>query len=230
MKHQLYFPARHAEQLAWLKHLRHQLTQVAEQLRLGELTGYTLVEALRDLDWLIYVMGPVMTQMRTQMKAITAVQKALLTGPAFGSGDPAQLPSMTLPEPPAGPPVKAGALKRIFKLVATIKVRTGYTTAVGKALGIVGNHYVKEADAPLVALLFNVDCRLATFSMARVPGGRFTDPAPTTLRFPETVAVVKEVAPVTLRVPDTVAFCKEVAPMIVGLFVEAAPIIAESKV
>jgi hypothetical protein len=152
MKHQLYFPARHAEQLAWLKHLRHQLTQVAEQLRLGELTGYTLVEALRDLDWLIYVMGPVMTQMRTQMKAITAVQKALLTGPAFGSGDPAQLPAMTLPEPPAGPPVKAGALKRIFKLVATIKVRTGYTTAVGKALGIVGNHYVKEADAPTFKL------------------------------------------------------------------------------
>jgi hypothetical protein len=89
---------------------------------------------------------------------------------------------------------------------------------------------VKEADAPLVALLFNVDCRLATFSMVRVPGGRFTDPAPMTLRFPETVAVVKEVAPVTLRVPDTVAFCKEVVPMIVGLFVEAAPIIAGSRV
>ena len=89
---------------------------------------------------------------------------------------------------------------------------------------------VKEADAPLVTLLFNEVCRLATFSMVRLPGGRFTDPAPMTLRFPETVAFVKEVAPVTLRVPDTVAFCKEVVPVIVGLFVEAAPIIAESRV
>jgi hypothetical protein len=88
----------------------------------------------------------------------------------------------------------------------------------------------KLVALPMVALLFSVDNRLATFSMARVPGGRFTDPAPTTLRFPETVAVVKEVAPVTLRVPDTVAFCKEVVPMIVGLFVEAAPIIAGSRV
>ena len=89
---------------------------------------------------------------------------------------------------------------------------------------------VKEADAPLVTLLFNEVCRLATFSMVRVPGGRFTDPAPTTLRFPETVAVVKVVAPVTPRVPETVAFCKEAVPMIMGLFLEAAPIIAGSRV
>ena len=88
----------------------------------------------------------------------------------------------------------------------------------------------KLGELPLVTLLFSVDNRLATFSMVRTPGGRFTDPAPVTLRFSETVTVLKEVEPVTPRVPETVAFCKEVVPKMLGLFVEAAPIIAGSRV
>ncbi len=148
MKHQLYFPARHGEQLAWLRHFRHQLPLLAPQLK-QPLPPDQVAQVLRDLDALIYCMGELAPWVRRLSKATTALQRALLTGSA--KGGTLSLPMLTAPPAPPEPP-REGALKRVFNLVRTIKCKPGYTEALGKALGIVGNHYVQESASPVFTL------------------------------------------------------------------------------
>lgn len=149
MRHQLYFPPRQADQVAWLRQFRHELPGCIERLEaVRPLDPGLRDEVLRDLDWLIFVMGPAMTRVRALGRAMTSVQRALLMGDARG-GMPVSLPALSLPEPPAGPPARAGALKRVFKLVQVIKNHPAFTEEMGALLGVLGNRFVKDAPAPV---------------------------------------------------------------------------------
>lgn len=148
MKHQLYFPARHSEQLAWLRHFRHQLPLQVQQLETPP-SPDLYEQVLRDLDALIYCMGELTPWVRTLNKATTEMQRALLTGDRRSTAM-AMLP-INAPKPPAEMP-RAGALKRVFALVQILKRSAGYHEAMGRALGIVGNHYLQEAPAPVFTL------------------------------------------------------------------------------
>ena len=151
MKHQLYFPARHADQLGWLIHFRQTLPVVAERLWPGVPAEERLhVERLRDLDWLIYVMGTLMAWLRSSSKAVMSMQRALLTGKAEGLRE-LMLPTFEPPLAP-GPGVRSGALKRVFQLVRLIKASPGFTEEIGRELDIVGNLYAKQAACPVFVL------------------------------------------------------------------------------
>ena len=148
MKHQLYFPARHAEQLAWLRHFRHQLPLQVQQLETPPAPDQ-YEQVLRDLDALIYCMGELMPWVRTLSKATTQMQRALLTGDRRSTVT--AMPVLNAPPPPADLP-RAGALKRVFNLAQIIKHLPGYNEAMGKTLGIVGNHYLQDAPVPVFTL------------------------------------------------------------------------------
>ena len=146
MKLQLYFPSRQADQLMWLRHFRLTLPQVAGTLGLSE---QALSDALRDLDWLIHLMGPVLRQVRTHAQACTASLRLLMSG----SGTlPISLPQSAAPTPPPGEPPRPGALNRLFKLVQTIKSRPGYNASIGLSLGIVGNLHARDSEVPYFTL------------------------------------------------------------------------------
>lgn len=150
MKHQLYFPPRLAEQLQWLRRFQSELPGcLAELEAVQPLSSFhgLVEEVLRDLDWLIYVMGPAMTALRAQSKAMTAVQRGLLVGDAW-AGKLMTLPAMTLPQPPAGPRPRAGALRRVFLLVQVMKRQPAFNEVMGTRLGVLGNHYKNEALVP----------------------------------------------------------------------------------
>ncbi|MBL9117361.1 MAG: hypothetical protein JNJ83_20300 [Verrucomicrobiaceae bacterium] len=151
MKHQLYFPARHADQLGWLIHFRQVLPRVAERLWPGVPAEERMhLERLGDLDWLIYMMGTLMAWLRSCSKAVMSMQRALLTGKAEGARE-LVLPSFEPPLPP-GPGVRGGALKRVFQLVRAIKTAPGYTEEIGRELDIVGNLHAKRPVRPVFNL------------------------------------------------------------------------------
>lgn len=152
MRHQLYFPPRQADQVAWLRQFRHVLPDCIERLEAVQPLDSALQdEVLRDLDWLIFVMGPGMTGARVLGKAMTSFQRALLMGDARG-GKPVSLPALSLPVPPAGPPPRAGALKRVFMLVQMLKHHPAFSKEMGTQLGVLGNRFVKDARAPTFKL------------------------------------------------------------------------------
>lgn len=146
MKHQLYFPPRRAEQNLWLAHFQQTLPQVAPQLGLAP---EEVAEALADIDWLLYQRRDVRGALDHAARAATALEKRL----SVGTGNDPVLPLvLELPPPPAIPPVKPGALKRLFRLVRRIKFRPGYTVAMGRELGIEENHHRRESPVPTFTL------------------------------------------------------------------------------
>lgn len=148
MKRQLYYPARAGEQLLWLKNFRDKLLQHAATL---SLTSQTLDSALADLAWLIFFKSEIIGRVRRHALACSQVERDLMSGKGTNV---VTVPPFEMPPPPAGvPPVKPGALDRIFKLVATIKHTRGYTVEMGHDLGIVGNHHrLADPAAPAFKL------------------------------------------------------------------------------
>lgn len=146
MKHQLYFPPRRAGQNLWLAHFRDKFPAIAA--RLG-FTQEAIEEIQRDLDWLLWVRRDLRTALENGAKAASAYERALC-GP---QGGPASAPPpVVLPVPPDIPPVRPGALKRIFKFIQRIKNRPAYDIATGKMLGIEDNHYRSDSPVPTFRL------------------------------------------------------------------------------
>jgi hypothetical protein len=146
MKYQLYFPSRQDAQLAWLKQFRHALPLANETLNLPETT---VAAAMKDLDWLIYVIGSLTTRARAHSQACTATLRLLMNGRGTHS---VALPESAPPSPPEGQPPAPGALTRLFKLVQTIKHHGNYTPPLGLSLGIVGNLHASDSPVPLFTL------------------------------------------------------------------------------
>ncbi len=134
MKRQRYYPTRIPAQVLWLIQYRGALVKNGAALGLDptELTA-----ALKDADWLIYVLGTWLGKVRADsVSATLAVEDA-----QTGTGSAVMvLPDLTAAPLPAGTEsVAPGALNRIFALVQDFKNAAGYDDAIGMALGVLGS-------------------------------------------------------------------------------------------
>lgn len=147
MKYQLYYPSRQEDQIRWLQAFQRLLPEYAERLKI---TPERLADTMADLAWLLHLYVHVLAPLRRQSVACTAIAKDLTSGKG---SVPIIVPAFTLAPPPDGiPPVRPGALKRLFKLVQGIKASPGYDEGIGLQLGIVGNLYHAESDVPTFKL------------------------------------------------------------------------------
>lgn len=141
MKHQIYFPPRINEQVLWLAHFQREIVIQAAKLRL---TQDELDDTLADLEWLLHALRDLRSAADHAALAITSFTKMLMKGK--GAGKLKLLP-LSFPPPPTTPPVRPGALTRLFMLVQRIKHMPTYDKSIGLSLGIEGNHY--RADSPV---------------------------------------------------------------------------------
>lgn len=141
MKHQLYFPPHVSQQVLWLANFLHHFPFLAARLNLQP---QEVADALADLEWLLHGLRDLRSGLEQRTKAVTAFNKALMGGKG---ALPVMPPPMVFPPAPTVPPVRPGALKRIFKLVRRIKFTPGYEKNMGITLGIEANHY-PQADSP----------------------------------------------------------------------------------
>ena len=139
MKRQKYYPARIAEQVAWLQNFANKLAGHAPGLGVSVAECAAGIAAAR---WLIYVLGSWLPGVRTGQKSCTDAAEQAQTGT---TGAVLVLPVITAPPLPGASgglpavvPVADGALTLIFDLVAEIKESDTYTDAIGLDVGIIG--------------------------------------------------------------------------------------------
>lgn len=143
MTRQDYYPVAISAQVLWLQHFADTLPQFIGVLAIDETR---MLEGIADARWLAYVLGPWRTTLRNFSPAATQAIEDAQTG---GEGDAFTLPVYDLPPLPDGVmPRPAGALKRLFKLVFTIKVVKGYTEDIGRRLDILPKKDTREHATP----------------------------------------------------------------------------------
>lgn len=132
MKRQTYYPSRQADQAVWLENFRLKLALHAAALGLS--TQRT-ADYIADARWLVYLILSWLEAVRTHGKSATnALEQAQ-------SGEGAlTLPVFTPPALPDGVTARpAGALNRIFDLVAELKENNACTDPICIDLGILGS-------------------------------------------------------------------------------------------
>ena len=137
MKRQPYYPRLLSDQAEWHSNLATKLPGYAAPLAL---TAGEVDSAVADNLTLSYALGDWIVSVRDYAPSCTSSLETLSSG--TGSANYA-FPTHQVPTPPTLPSgitgVKPGALDRTFKLAQLIKVRPGYTEAIGLDLGIVGS-------------------------------------------------------------------------------------------
>ena len=133
-KSQNYFPSRMAEQPEWLGNFATKLPNYETPLGLPP----AYVDAcVASANFLIYVLGTWLTQVRDFGPAATTATDLLISG---SGPDPVVLPVFTAPALPTGvAAVPPGALNRIFDMVQLVKSSPGYTDTIGQDLGIIAS-------------------------------------------------------------------------------------------
>ncbi|MBI5686674.1 MAG: hypothetical protein HZC54_16525 [Verrucomicrobia bacterium] len=132
MKPQRYFPSRAGDQIIWLTNFRNKLPQYATQLGLDPAR---VAEVIATCGFVLYVLEIWLVAVRTFGPTSTAAVNLLLNGDGKKT---MELPAFNAPPLPQGvAPVATGALERIFKLVAAMKVSPAFTEAIGLDLGVV---------------------------------------------------------------------------------------------
>jgi hypothetical protein len=143
MTRQDYYPVAIPAQVLWLQHFADTLAQYIGVLAIEETR---MLDGVADARWLAYVLGPWRTELRTLAPAGTAAIEQAQTGAGHA---PMELPVYQLPPLPDGVvPCPPGALKRLFKLVRTIKVVKGYTEDIGRHLDILPKRDTSEHTTP----------------------------------------------------------------------------------
>ena len=151
MKRQHYYPSAIPDQVLWLMNYADKIT--------GYLTAVGMAAGapatVADARYLAYILGPWLTDVRAFNKAATDAITIAESGLTAGSQYP--MPVFTAPPMPTTPlppvvPVPAGALDRIFKVVAQLKEATGYTTAMGMDLKIIGAEDSADHPTPKYSL------------------------------------------------------------------------------
>lgn len=143
MKRQNYYPSRIGDQVKWLDNLATKLELYGQVLGLDPVKlGY----AVNDARWTEYVMGKWLTAAR----AFSPASSGAVEEVASGSGtDPYVLPSFTPPYLSGAVPARpAGALVRLFDVIAVLKRSPGYTDAIGADMGVVGTEDASTHDRP----------------------------------------------------------------------------------
>jgi len=147
MTRQDYYPVMVSAQVLWLQHFADTLPQYIGVLAIEE---SRLRDGIADARWLAYVVGPWRAELRHIAPAGTAAIEQAQTGTG---NDPMQLPVYQLPPLPGGVvPRPAGALKRLFKLVHTIKHVAGYNESVGRMLDILPKKDTGEHTTPTFSI------------------------------------------------------------------------------
>lgn len=143
MKRQNYYPTRMGDQVNWLDNIGEKLAVHGPTLGIA---APRLGEAVNDAGWLQYVLGTWLAAARAFSPASSvAVEEAML---GTGSG-PYGLPVFAPPALPAEvTPAPAGALTRLFDLIAILKRSPGYTEAIGADLGVQGSESVSTQSSP----------------------------------------------------------------------------------
>lgn len=132
MKRQNYYPTRQADQAVWLENFRLKLALHASALNLPP---QRVTEAIADARWLVYLFSSWLEAVRTHGKAATNALEWAQTGEGT-----LNLPSFTAPALPDGVTARpAGALRRLFDLVAEIKENNTCTEPMRIDFGIVGS-------------------------------------------------------------------------------------------
>ena len=148
MKRQNYYPSRLAAQVIWLTNYAGKLTAHALALNF---TAAQAAATVADAKWLLYVLGAWLADVRTFAQGATEYIELAQTGLSGGSQFPT--PVFTSAAIPAGTvPVQAGALARIFQFVQALKDATGYTTAIGEDLGLIGALNNEDHPSPKYTL------------------------------------------------------------------------------
>jgi len=131
MKRQDFYPSRQADQAVWLENFRLKLTLYAAALGLSP---QRTADSIADARWLVYLIVSWLESVRTHGKAATSA----LSQAQSGSG-PLALPTFTPAALPDGVVARpAGALDRIFSLVAELKGNEACTEPMAVDLGILG--------------------------------------------------------------------------------------------
>jgi hypothetical protein len=147
MKRQDYYPSRIGDQVNWLANLAVKLPLYGPTL---DVLAAVVLSIVNDAKWSHYVLSEWLSSVRAFTPASTNAVDEVLTGPEGAAA--VTLPTYTAPALPDGvTPAKAGALNRIFDLIAVIKRHRNYTDAIGSDLGIVGPEVV-EKSAPRFTL------------------------------------------------------------------------------
>jgi hypothetical protein len=132
MKRQDFYPSRQADQAVWLENFRLKLALYAAALGLSP---QRTSDCIADARWLVYLIVSWLESVRTHGKAATSALSQAQTG----SG-PLALPTFTPPTLPDGVEARpAGALDRIFDLIAEIKENGACTEPMCLDLGILGS-------------------------------------------------------------------------------------------
>ena len=131
MKRQNYYPSRQADQAVWLENFRLKLALHAAALGLS---GQRVTDTIADARWLVYLIVSWLEAVRTHGKTATNTLNQALSGEG-----PLTLPTFTPPPLPDGVTERpAGALNRIFDLVAEIKENNACPEPMCIDLGILG--------------------------------------------------------------------------------------------
>jgi hypothetical protein len=145
MKRQDYYPSRIGDQVNWLDNFAQKLPVHGPTcgVSAGDITA-----AVNDAKWCNYVLGSWLSAVRNFSPSTTDAVDDVLVG---GSPGTIVLPTFTAPALPAGvTAAQAGALNRIFNLVAEMKLDSAFTESIGTDLGVIGQTQT-EKPVPKVA-------------------------------------------------------------------------------
>jgi hypothetical protein len=139
MKRTNYYPSRIGDQVNWLDNFSVKLPVHATGLALAD---PEVTAAVADAKWGKYVLGSWLTAVRNFSPSTTDAVDDVLTGEG---GTVIVLPTFAAPALPAGVTAQLpGTLTRIFALIASMKLSSGYTEAIGTDLGIVGSEATEK--------------------------------------------------------------------------------------
>ncbi len=131
MKRQNYYPTRQADQAVWLENFRLKLALYAAALGISPAR---LADIVADSRWLVYLLVSWLESVRTHGKAATSALEQAQSGEGALT-----LPGFTQPPLPVDVVARpAGALLRIFDLIAEIKEADACTDPMCLDLGILG--------------------------------------------------------------------------------------------
>lgn len=147
MTRQDYYPVAIPAQVLWLHQFANMLSQNIGRLAIEE---PRLRDGIADALWLAYLVGPWRTEQRRFALAATWSIEHAQTG--TGSDPMAPLAYREPPLPEGVVPRPPGALKRLFKLIRTIKVVNGYDESIGLQLGILPRKDTTEHAVPTFKL------------------------------------------------------------------------------
>jgi len=141
---------------------------------------------LNERDMLVYLIDTRLPMAKATVSATVEFKNLLKEGEP-SAALPSPLPgTVALPSyPTAVPPLKPGIIKRLRKLVQTIKNHPNYTVAIGEELGILTGEGGGAAEAPELILLtdtagnvsigWNKEDWTGVKVQGRTPGGAWGD-------------------------------------------------------